>query len=400
MRNLVQKWPGCKLIHSKPRYPQSQGSVERSNACVTTKLNNWLAESAENKEKGWAYGLKFVQFTLNSLVHSRLGHAPCKAVFGMDPRRGLFSSNIPARLIENINTEEELEQYYLSRTSFSMNDPANHCGQSLGNSEETTGTTPVEQEEEDPVLSTINMCDLNDDSFEIGRCRVCNKNLGPHAAQCRACEYAMHQTCSTNNVCHACTPDEEHAVCAQCGEDLPPSMIHKCAKCSCSVHKNCSKLDLCLRCDLESQRKNVKQAFSIAHKINGDKMLGDSVKKQPNVSVGDNVRVPIPIVDREPLGPSHIIGLVQGVNEHGQFTIGTHDGVLQGSFCRSQFEKLQHRHFVSNEDIPDRILTVRAANGGKYCYCNGGCKDNRCRCRKANILCSSRCHHSNSCNNK
>ena len=31
MKSLLEYWPGCKLVHGKPRHSQSQGSVERAN---------------------------------------------------------------------------------------------------------------------------------------------------------------------------------------------------------------------------------------------------------------------------------------------------------------------------------------------------------------------------------
>ena len=39
---LVQLWPGCKIVHGKPRHSQSQGSVERANRDVEAILACWL----------------------------------------------------------------------------------------------------------------------------------------------------------------------------------------------------------------------------------------------------------------------------------------------------------------------------------------------------------------------
>ena len=99
-------------MHGKPRHPQTQGSVERSNAEVKKKLYHWMSASHSNKEKGWAYGLQFVQFALNSQHHSRLGGTPCKVVYGKDPLKGLASSSIPRAEYARIRTEEQLENYY------------------------------------------------------------------------------------------------------------------------------------------------------------------------------------------------------------------------------------------------------------------------------------------------
>jgi transposase InsO family protein len=31
VREVVRKWPSCRIVHGKPRHSQSQGSVERCN---------------------------------------------------------------------------------------------------------------------------------------------------------------------------------------------------------------------------------------------------------------------------------------------------------------------------------------------------------------------------------
>ena len=38
-------WPGCKLVHGKPRHSQSQGSVDRVNRDVEDILACWMREN-------------------------------------------------------------------------------------------------------------------------------------------------------------------------------------------------------------------------------------------------------------------------------------------------------------------------------------------------------------------
>ena len=62
-------------------------------------------------------------------------------------------------------------------------------------------------------------------------------------------------------------------------------------------------------------------------KRQAEKMLSDTAKHLPLVSIGDNVRVTIPKVDRGKLGDKHILGVItekSGIS----FTIGTKDGIL------------------------------------------------------------------------
>ena len=53
---LKDFWSALKMVHDKPRHPQSHGPVERANGA-------WLAE---NDTQDLVTGIKFVQFHKNS----------------------------------------------------------------------------------------------------------------------------------------------------------------------------------------------------------------------------------------------------------------------------------------------------------------------------------------------
>ena len=55
--------PDLVIVHGKPRYPQSQGSVERANCDIKDMLIAWMSD---NDTRNWTVGLKFVQFQKNS----------------------------------------------------------------------------------------------------------------------------------------------------------------------------------------------------------------------------------------------------------------------------------------------------------------------------------------------
>ena len=57
------------------------------------------------------------------------------------------------------------------------------------------------------------------------------------------------------------------------------------------------------------------------------------------VTEGDNVIVPIPAVDRGPLDPSNIQGVILSVTGDG-YKIGSKQGQLHGKFARNMFEKI------------------------------------------------------------
>jgi len=58
IQNLADMCPGMKLMHGKPRYSQSQESVERSNQDFRDMLVAWMSD---NNTKTWPEGLRFIQ---------------------------------------------------------------------------------------------------------------------------------------------------------------------------------------------------------------------------------------------------------------------------------------------------------------------------------------------------
>ncbi|CAG8548115.1 3798_t:CDS:1 [Paraglomus brasilianum] len=65
-----------------PRYPQSQGSVERGNAILKTKLAKWMEY---NRSKHWTEGLSIVTHAMN--VSTRVTNCmPYELVFNKNPQ--------------------------------------------------------------------------------------------------------------------------------------------------------------------------------------------------------------------------------------------------------------------------------------------------------------------------
>jgi hypothetical protein len=105
IKELKDWWPDCCIVHSKPRHPQSQGSVERGNADIKDMLIIWMRE---NNITSWKVGLKFVQFNKNNSHHSGINRTPYKAMFGSDAKMGLTSSPLPQKMLSTLSTEEDL----------------------------------------------------------------------------------------------------------------------------------------------------------------------------------------------------------------------------------------------------------------------------------------------------
>ena len=80
-------------------------------------------------------------------------------------------------------------------------------------------------------------------------------------------------------------------------------------------------------------------------------MLSDTAKSLPLVSIGENVRVSIPKVDRGKLGNKHILGVITEKNGI-YFRIGTRYGILNSKYTRGEFEIWQGSTYLHVSNIP------------------------------------------------
>ncbi len=105
IQELMLMWPTLKLVNGRPRHPQSQGSVERSNQDIENMITSWCSD---NKTPKWSRALMFVQYSKNLSHHSGIGMSSFKAMFGCSQKVGLSSTKLPEEIIETISTEEDL----------------------------------------------------------------------------------------------------------------------------------------------------------------------------------------------------------------------------------------------------------------------------------------------------
>ena len=80
---MIRKlWPDCKILHGKPRHPQSQGSVERVN--------------------------REIKPVLGSLMRKNKDNSPYRVQFGREPVRGMQGYGIPDEIANDVTIEEEI----------------------------------------------------------------------------------------------------------------------------------------------------------------------------------------------------------------------------------------------------------------------------------------------------
>jgi len=54
--------------------------------------------------------------------------------------------------------------------------------------------------------------------------------------------------------------------------------------------------------------------------------------------VGDNVSIPIPMVDRGRGDPRNILGVILDCDEHNMYTIAVKSGIISSKYARKQFD--------------------------------------------------------------
>jgi hypothetical protein len=128
-------------------------------------------------------------------------------------------------------------------------------------------------------------------------------------------------------------------------------------------------------------------------------------------NVGDNVTVPVPLVDRGRGDSRNIMGVILDRDENDLYRIAVKGGILNGRFSRNQFDLCSQILLLPTDVCREAEISLRNAvkyesicggQGFLKCNCSGksNCESNRCKCFKAKVECNSRCHGSMTCKNK
>ena len=128
-------------------------------------------------------------------------------------------------------------------------------------------------------------------------------------------------------------------------------------------------------------------------------------------SIGDNVTIPIPLVDRGRGDPRNLMGVVLEHNENDLYRIAVRNGILAGWYSRNQFHLCPQKLLTDADVSTTTVLSLRTAvqrqsvcggQGFVKCNCTGRNRyqTNKCKCHKAGLKCNSRCHSQIACLNK
>ncbi|XP_076031184.1 uncharacterized protein LOC143019434 [Oratosquilla oratoria] len=170
-----------------------------------------------------------------------------------------------------------------------------------------------------------------------------------------------------------------------------------------SVSENSAPIDKRVE-DISNQRKRARES----QLSQGERMVKRSGIDLKAGEVGDNVAVPIPMVDRGRGDLRNIIGVTVDRDENYLYRIAVKAEILSTKYFRNQFDLCPQRLLNETYVNTDCTITLRqalrsTASGGQgffHCDCSKQCQTNRCKCFKAKKLCNSRYHNSLTCKNK
>ncbi|XP_060879629.1 uncharacterized protein LOC132951719 [Metopolophium dirhodum] len=140
-------------------------------------------------------------------------------------------------------------------------------------------------------------------------------------------------------------------------------------------------------------------------------MMKLSKKKFAQLEIDTTVRVTVADVDRACGSPRNILAVVTQL-EHDLYKLCTEHGFLKYNYTRQEIAACEENLLEMDNVIKladGRQLTLREAasnssvagpQGYQRCHCKTGCNNKRCACRRAEILCNSKCHGSTACKNK
>jgi hypothetical protein len=85
---LLHSKLGARVIHGRPRHPQTQGKSERSHGTWKAKVKlDMMNAEKEGKQYSWVDTLPAYERVYNESVHSSLGKSPFEVFFGRKPNR-------------------------------------------------------------------------------------------------------------------------------------------------------------------------------------------------------------------------------------------------------------------------------------------------------------------------
>ena len=98
-----------------------------------------------------------------------------------------------------------------------------------------------------------------------------------------------------------------------------------------------------------------------AQELQAQKMVKRSRRVLVEASIGDNVTIPIPAVDRGRTDPRNLIGVITDKDDKGFYQIAVKNGVLDEKFSRNQFDVCAYSMYCVTDMNSERKIPLRKA---------------------------------------
>ena len=289
INELKTLWPDLLIVHGKPRHPQSQGSVERLNCDVKDMLIAWLGD---NNTADWPAGLRFVQFSKNSSHHTGIKQSPYQALFGTAPRVGLRSTNLPEEILRIMVTEED-----------------------LFNAFQTLPSQSADAEVSTPLPSSDTVVTMSSQSADPVA-RPSSPSADPVVTTSSPSANPVATTSSQ--------PDDPAATTSSLQSADPVATTSSSQTTDLAATTTSSQSINSDPCSIQSCRKRAREGLQ----QQAQRMLKRSRIDHKAGDPGDNVTVPVPLVDRGRGDTRNIMGVIVDRNENDMYCIAVKTGIL------------------------------------------------------------------------
>ena len=131
-------------------------------------------------------------------------------------------------------------------------------------------------------------------------------------------------------------------------------------------------------------------------------------RPQNALTTGTVVLVPVPGVDRHKTDVKHVPGVVVEITDGFFYRVGVVGGILSDCYLSNNLiieENVQPETYgleniastwrgLKKISVREALANISPTGGQGFtrCGCKGACDTLSCKCKKANLLCNSRCH--------
>ena len=109
LSTIAEKWPSLKVVHGKPRHPESLCAVERANRDIKDALFGMMYD--HDSDQCWIKYLRWVQWNHNTSYHTASRMTPYEDVYNRIASCGLANIGISHEFWNDINTEDDIETF-------------------------------------------------------------------------------------------------------------------------------------------------------------------------------------------------------------------------------------------------------------------------------------------------